>query len=233
MALGQPFQRGADGNAAPVPRRGGAVHVARGVPRVRPRQPARPRPRDGVRPLAARRARVRPVRHRQPDDPDHRPRAADRVRARAGRARGRGHRDVPDVLPGDDRDDPRPALVRPARARADALVRRLALRGLLEAAPAGVAAVPVHGAQDRRDGGHRRRDHRRGHGRHPGGPGPGHHRRSTSTTSRAREAVGGDLRRGDAGHRVLPPRPGRGDVRPARPARHRHLDDPPPGAPAP
>ena len=41
---------------------------------------------------------------------------------------GRRHRDLPDVLPGDDRDDPRPALVRPAGARADALVRRVALR---------------------------------------------------------------------------------------------------------
>ena len=36
---------------------------------------------------------------------------------------GRHHRDLPDVLPGDDRDDPRPPLARPARPRADALVR--------------------------------------------------------------------------------------------------------------
>ena len=38
-------------------------------------------------------------------------------------------RDLPDVLPGHDRDAPRPAVARPAGARADALVRRVA-RGI-------------------------------------------------------------------------------------------------------
>ena len=44
---------------------------------------ARARPRDRLRPFAAARAGLRPVRHRQPDDPDHRPRPDDRVRASA------------------------------------------------------------------------------------------------------------------------------------------------------
>ena len=125
--FGQPFQRGADDNARPVPRsgrrstRGGRRSSGSCSGRCSASLLA-----TVVRPLAPARAGVRPVRHRQPDDPDHRPRAAHRVRSRPGRPRGRRHRDVPDVLPGDDRDDPRPALVRSAGARADALLRRLA-----------------------------------------------------------------------------------------------------------
>ena len=73
------------------------------------------------------------------------------VRLRAERHLGRGHRDVPDLLPGDDRDDPRPAVARPARARADALVRGRPLGDLSEGPPARIVAVPVHRPQDRRD----------------------------------------------------------------------------------
>ena len=47
--------------------------------------------------------------------------------------------DLPDVLPGDDRRAARPARVRPAGARADALVRRVARRDPAQAAAAGVA----------------------------------------------------------------------------------------------
>ncbi len=100
--------------------------------------------RDGVRPLALAGAVVRAVRRRQPDDPDHRAEPVDRVRLRCEeRGVDRRHRDLPDVLPGHDRDDPRPALVRSAGDGADALVRGLAQPDLLEAAPAGVPAVPV------------------------------------------------------------------------------------------
>ena len=56
----------------------------------------------------------------------------------------------------------------PARAGADALLRRVALVDLLEGAPAGVGAVPVHGAQDRRHGERRGHHHRRGSGRASG-----------------------------------------------------------------
>ena len=64
----------------------------------------------------------------------------------------------------------------------------------------------------------------------PGGPRPGHHHVQPVLRDGSREAVGGDLRRGRAGRRVLPPRPGRGDVRPPPPARHRHLTVHHPGA---
>ena len=116
---------------------------------------------------------------------------------------GGRHRDVPDVLPGHDRDDPRAALARSARARADALVRRVALGDLLEGPPAGVAAVPLHRAQDRGDGEHRRGHHRRG----PGGIQDGLGRVIIDVQPvvhhRAGEAVGGDPRRGAARDRVL------------------------------
>ncbi len=57
--------------------------------------------------------------------------------------------DVPDVLPGDDRGPARPAGVRPARARAHALVRRLARRDPAQAATPGLPSVPVHRVPDR------------------------------------------------------------------------------------
>ena len=117
----------------------------------------------------------------------------------AERDERRRHRHVPDVLPGDDRDDPRPALVRSAGHGADALLRRVAQPDLLEAAAAGIAAVPVRGAQDRRDREHRRGDHRRGPGRHQRRPGPGHPDVQPVLHHRPREALGGD-------HRHRPPR---------------------------
>ena len=67
---------------------------------------------------------VRAVRHRQPDDPDRGARADHRGRLRPQRHIGRGHRHVPDLLPGHHRRDPRPPLARSTGARADALVRR-------------------------------------------------------------------------------------------------------------
>ena len=70
-------------------------------------------------------------------------------------------------------------------------LRRVALDDLLEAAPAGVAAVPVHRAQDRRDGEHRRRDHRRGQsGRQSGSASAGPSSTSTSSTPARRRSCG-------------------------------------------
>ena len=104
---------------------------------------------------------------------------------------GRDRRHVPDLLPGDDRHAPRPALVRPAGARADALLRRVALDDLLEAAPAGLDAVPVHRA---------RRSPRRASivgaiigedaGRHPGGSRPRDHQLQPVLHHRARRSCG-------------------------------------------
>ena len=157
--------------ARAVPRRRRLLHVARGVHRVPRRGRAGPGPRHDLRPLAAARAGCGAVRRRQPDDPDHRPRADDRVRLRAERVLGRGDRRVPDLLPGHDRDDPRPALTRPAGARADAFVRGDPLGDLSQGAPARIPAVPLHRLEDRRDGVHRRRHHRRGAGGIPDGLG--------------------------------------------------------------
>ena len=64
-----------------------------------------------------------PLGHRQPDGADRRARPIARRGPRAGPRLGRRHRDVPHVLPGHDRRDPRPAFPGPARARAHALVR--------------------------------------------------------------------------------------------------------------
>ena len=94
------------------------------------------------------------------------------VRLRAERGHGRHHRDVPDVLPGDDRDDPRPALARPAGAGADALVRRVAAGTsyrkvrLPASLPYLFTALKIAATAS-----HRRRDHRGGPGRDPDGLG--------------------------------------------------------------
>ena len=66
-----------------VPHRDRPVHVAGGGARVRVRGAPGTVPRHGLRPLAAARAGVRPVCRGQPDDPDRRPGADDRVRRRA------------------------------------------------------------------------------------------------------------------------------------------------------
>ena len=141
------------GRTSPVPVRRGALHLRE----TRPSGSCSAAPLglvagDVLRPRRGCSSGVRPVRRRQPDRADHRHRAAHR-RSRSGRLASvvvdRG--DVPDVLPGDDRHDPRPARVRPAGARADALVRGVALGRPAQAPPAGVAAVPVHRLRDRGD----------------------------------------------------------------------------------
>ena len=183
-----PAQRGAV--ARPVPGRRRVLHLARGGDRLRRRRPARARPGHGLRPFAAARAGVRAVRRRQPDDPDRGPRADDRLRLRPERDLGRDHRHLPDLLPGHDRDDPRAARARSARPRADALVRRRPLGDLPQGAPARLAAVPVHRPEDRGHRLHRRRDHRRGTGRHPRRAWAARSSTSTSSTSAGRRSCG-------------------------------------------
>ena len=94
-------------------------------------------------------------------------------------------------------------------------------RDLLEGPPPGIAAVPVHRAEDLGDGEHRRGDHRRGHGRHPAGPRPGHHDVQPVLRDGPGEALGGDHRRLAARGRILPGHPRGRDHRPPRPARRR------------
>ena len=76
-------------------------------------------------------------------------------------------------------------------------------RDLPQAAAAGVDAVLLHRAQDRRHGQHRRRHHRRGHRRHLGGARARDHDLQPVLHHRAREAVGRDLRGRRARDRVL------------------------------
>ena len=83
LAFGQPAQPGRDNASAQNLFEAGLYTLACGGDRVRVRGAARARPCDRVRPLAAARAGVRAVRRRQPDRPDHRARAADRLRVRA------------------------------------------------------------------------------------------------------------------------------------------------------
>ena len=115
---------------------------------------------------------------------------------------GRRHRDLPHVLPGDDRDAPRPALVRPARARA--ACARTARRGAgiytklrlpasmpyLFTALKIAATASIVGAIIAEDT-----------GAHPGGARSRDHHVQPVLRHGSREAVGGDLRRGDAGRR--------------------------------
>ena len=116
-----------------------------------------------------------PALHRRlPDRPDPGDRADGRDLARrprtAGLALGLGDRRLPDLLPGHDQHAARAPVRRPARARADALLRREPLADPLEAARARVAAVPLHRAQGLGDRQRRRRDHRRAAGLDPGRP---------------------------------------------------------------
>ena len=64
------------------------------------------------------------------------------------------------------------------------------LGDLLEGPPAGVDALPVHGAQDRGRRERRGRHHRRGSGRREGRPGPGHRQLQPAVHHRPGEAVG-------------------------------------------
>ncbi len=116
------------------------------------------------------------------------------------------------------------AMIRGLRApdpRALELMRSYAagaLGDVLEAPLAGVDAVPVHRAQDRRDRVDRRGDHRGGTGRDPQRLGPGDHQLQPAVHHRPREAVGSDPRRLAARRDVLRDDPRTGARRVARPA---------------
>ncbi len=93
--------------------------------------------------------------------------------------------DLPHVLPGHDRGVARPARRGPARVRADALLCGVPRLDPAQAAPAGVAAVPVHGVPDRR---HRPRSSGRSsascrRGIQDGLAAPDPHRRCSTTRS--------------------------------------------------
>ena len=107
-----------------------------------------------------------------------------------GLGRGRGDRRVPDLLPGRDQHAARPAVGRPARARADALLRGGPLGRALEAARPDVAAVPLLGAPDRGDRERRRRDHRRAAVRRSRTASAARSSTSTSTTRSSRRSSG-------------------------------------------
>ena len=72
-----------------------------------------------------------------------------------------GDRRLPDLLPGHDQHAARAPVGRPARPRADALIRGEPLEDPPKASDPRLVPVPVHGAEDRGSGLRRRRDHRR------------------------------------------------------------------------
>ena len=152
----------------------GALHREGGCGRLPPRRGDRVRDRRRPAPLARAPARRAPVHRRLADDPDPRDRAdGRRLDGLARDARlvlGRDHRRVPDVLPRHDQHAARARLRRPARARADALLRGEQVVGALEAEGAGVAAVPLRRLQDLGDRERRRRDRRRAAVVDPGRP---------------------------------------------------------------
>ena len=145
---------------------------------------------DRARARAGARALARADHRGQPDHPDHRHRAAHRHRAQGRLVRRRDRVDLPDLLPGHDRRAARPPGLRPAGARADALVRGVAWRDPAQAAAAGLAAVPVHRVPHRRAGGRRRRHRRRAAVADPGRPGAPDHHRHAVLLARTRRSCG-------------------------------------------
>src|SRR4029079_6258043 len=127
-------------------------------------------------------------------------------------------RRLPHVLPGRDQRVARPAVRRPARVRADGVVRVEPVEHPLAPACPGVAALPLHGAQDLRHGGRDRRDHRR-----DAGVDPGWSRRRDRGPQPVLLAPA-DVPLGDE-HRLRGARP-----RPVRGGRARGAADPPPRA---
>ena len=183
LALGQPWQRGADIDLAQY-LFGAAIYTWReavigfafgallGLAAG-----------DDLRPRQAARAGLRAVRRREPDHPDHRPRPDDRLRLRPERPAVVVIATYLTFFPVTI------AMIRGLRSldpRALELMRSYAastLDDLLQGPPARIAAVPVHRAEDRGDGEHRRGDHRRGHRAASRTASAASSRPSTSTTS--------------------------------------------------
>ena len=97
---------------------------------------------------------------------------------------------LPDVLPGHDQHAARAPVGRPARGRADALVRREPLEDPLEAPRPRLVPVPLHGAEDRGARGGRRARSSASCPRRSRTGSPARSSTSTSTTSARRRASG-------------------------------------------
>ena len=185
--------------------RRGRVHRQGGRRRVRARRERRVRDRRRALRVAAAPARLPALHRRLADDPDPRDRPDGRrldqpEAARVARRLGRGLRDLrlPDVLPGDDQHAPRAPVGRPARGRADALVRREPLEDPLEAPRPRLVPLPLHGAEDRRARCRRRRDHRRAALVDPGRSGGGDPQLQPVLRQLAAQPLGDEHHRGRA-----------------------------------
>ena len=185
----------------------GRVHGSRGRRRVRPRRADRLHDRRRPPPLALPPARLAAVHRRLADGADPRDRADGRDLARRQGpprlgARRRDRR-LPDVLPGHDQHSARPRLGRPARARADALVRGAPWKVLWKVRVPASLPYRLHGPEGLGDGERRRCDHRRAAVRHPGRPGRRDPQLQPVLLARARVAVGDEHRRRRARDRFL------------------------------
>src|SRR5919108_4495240 len=153
-------------------------------------------------------ARLPPVHRGVADRADPR-RRADRRRlprhaARRGLVLGRGDRRLPDLLPSSDQHVARPAVRGPARARADALLRRRPHEGAVEAAASDSASVHLRGAEGVGHREHRRRDHRRAAVGDPGRPRRQDPRVQPVLRARPDPALGDEPDRSAARHLLLP-----------------------------
>ena len=168
---GRPALRALAAERAPADQRAarrGRLHGEGGRGRLPPRRDGRLRDRGRAVGVEAAAARLSPLHRRLADDPDPRDRADGRRLGEPeaagvvpGLGRGVGDRRLPDLLSRHDQHPARPPVGRPARPRADALVRGEPLEDPPEAANPGLVPVPVHSAEDRGAGLRRRRDHRR------------------------------------------------------------------------
>ena len=196
-AFTQPLQPGGP-TLAPLRVALGALHREGGAARLRARRGDRLRAGRAARALADHAPRPAALHRRLADGADPGGRADGRRRSRheGRRAVDRGLRDrrLSDLLPGRDEHAARAALARPARPRADALLRGRPPLGALEAPRARLAAVRVHGAEDLGDRVRDRRDHRRDARLDPGRARRRDRQLQPVLLDRARAAVGDEHR---------------------------------------
>src|SRR5262245_26062861 len=208
----------------------GTLHGEGSCGRVRVGRRPRLRPRRAARALPDPRARLPPLGRRVADGADPRRRADGRrlaqpeaARTLPGLGRRRRHRRVPHVLPGHDQHDPRPPLRRPARARADALVRGGQLAHPLEAPLSRGAAVHLRRAEGVGDCERRRRDHRRATVVDPGRARRPDHQLQPVLHDAADRPLGDERHRRRPRHHLLPDRPRRREARRAARAGERRV----------
>ena len=123
VAMVAPLERRHHRVARRLPVLAGAVHLARGSHRIRPRARRSASPVGGPSCTSGSSSERSRLRHRQPDDPHRGARADDRVLRRPDHDERRDHRHVSELLPGHDRDAARPSIARSPLAGADALLR--------------------------------------------------------------------------------------------------------------